>query len=142
MPVIAQCSPLLPDIRDAIIAPLLAYNDRRGMANEDEEVAYALHDADGAIAGGLLGYWRDRWLFIEAISVREDLRRQGWGRALLTQAESWAREQRAVGLWLDTSDSQAPLFYARLGFREIGRLPAYVPGVDRIWFAKRLTYFP
>ena len=138
-PLITLCSPLTPASRQAIIAPLLAHNNWAGLGLEGEEMGYALEDAAGVIAGGLLGYWRDRWLFIASLSVREDLRGRGYGRALLTQGEAWARTNGAVGLWLDTYGFQAPDFYRHLGYQEMGRLVEYLPGVDRIWFVKRLV---
>ena len=54
--------PLTAEVRDAIIKPLLDHNQWHGMGLEGEEMALALVDDTGGIAGGLLGYWRDGWL--------------------------------------------------------------------------------
>jgi GNAT superfamily N-acetyltransferase len=138
-PVINLCSPLTPDVREAIIAPLIAHNNWHGMSLEGDEMGYALVDEAGSIAGGLLGYWRDRWLFIASLSVREDLRGRGYGRALMEQGEAWAQQHHGVGIWLDSYGFQAPDFYRHLGYEEMGRLPDYLPGIDRLWFLKRLV---
>lgn len=137
-PRIALCVPLTPMDRDAIIAPLLAHNDWIGMSLEGEEMGIAFEDPPGIIAGGLLGYWRDGWLFIASLAVPEAHRLRGHGRALMSRAEGWVRERGGTGIWLDSYGFQAPAFYLRLGYQEMGRLTEYLPGLDRIWFVKRL----
>lgn len=137
MPSIVPCEPLTSDQRDAILEPLLAHNQWHGLGLEGEEMAFALSDDDGVIAGGLLGYWRDQWLFVASLSVREDLRGHGFGKALMNQAERWVRLRSGRGIWLDSYGFQAPEFYRRLGYEEMGRLPNYLPGSDRIWFVRR-----
>lgn len=136
-PTISPTSPLTPATRDAILEPLLLHNEWHGLGLEGEEMAFALTDDAGTIAGGLLGYWRDGWLFIASLSVRADLRGHGFGRALVSQATAWVLERGGTGLWLDSYGFQAPDFYRHLGFQEMGRLPDYLPGSDRIWFVIR-----
>src|SRR5262249_12389435 len=119
--------------------PLLDHNQWHGFGLEGEEIAFALVDDSGAIAGGLIGYWREGWLFIASISVRSDLRSNGYGRALMQEAEDWTSNQGGRGVWLDSYGFQAPDFYRRLGYQEMGRLRDYLPGMDRLWFVKRLT---
>lgn len=138
-PQIQLQSPLTPDVREAIIQPLLDHNQWHGMGLEGEEMAFALLDDSGTIAGGLLGYWRDGWLFVASLSVRPDLRGQGHGKALMDRLEDWVRGRHGTGVWLDSHGFQAPEFYRRLGYEEMGRLRDYLPGVDRLWFVKRLS---
>jgi GNAT superfamily N-acetyltransferase len=136
-PTIRSTDPIAPATREAIIEPPLAHNQWHGLGLEGEEMAFALSDDDGAIAGGLLGFWRDGWLFVASLSVRDDLRGHGFGRGLVQQAIAWVRQRDGKGLWLDSYGFQAPDFYRHLGFREMGRLPDYLPGSDRIWFVLR-----
>lgn len=136
-PVIAPCSPPSALERDAIVEPLLVHNHWHGLGLEGEEMAFKLEDDTGVIAGGLLGYWRDQWLFVASLSVREDLRGHGFGKALMTQAERWVRQREGRGIWLDSYGFQAPEFYRRMGYQEMGRLADYLPGSDRIWFVLR-----
>lgn len=91
------------------------------------------------VAGGLRGesYWE--WMFVRFLWVHEDHRGKGLGRRLLRQAEAEARRRGCRGIYLDTFDFQAPRFYARLGYREFGRLPGFpVRGRTAHFFFRRL----
>lgn len=94
-------------------------------------------DAD-ATAAGLIGNTYAGWLFIALLWVREDLRRAGIGRMMMAEAERRARQRGCHSIWLDTFSFQAPGFYAKLGFREFGRLD-YPPGHQRIFLQKQLS---
>ena len=52
-------------------------------------------------------------------------RRQGWGAALMSAAESVARDAGRTLLVLDTANDEAARLYARLGWREVGAIPNY-----------------
>jgi GNAT superfamily N-acetyltransferase len=112
----------LPQRWGCLFAPDL-YNLR---ANQD----------DGTLAGGLTAYPVQGWLFIKLLGVVEDQRGKGIGRALLERAEDFARAKGLGGVYLDTFDFQAPVFYERLGYIECGRLPVIRGGRQRIWLAK------
>jgi len=93
-------------------------------------------DAEGGLAGGIVAYAVQKWLFIKLLGVAEGHRGQGIGRALLARAEDHARQKGLVGVYLDTFEFQAPRFYQELGYTECGRLPAIGGAPQRIWFAK------
>jgi len=93
-------------------------------------------NADGSLAGGLVAYTVQKWLFIKLLGVVEAARGGGMGRALLARAEEHARQMQLVGVYLDTFEFQAPRFYEELGYSECGRLPAIGGAAQRIWFAK------
>ncbi|MBU4531068.1 MAG: GNAT family N-acetyltransferase [Hoeflea sp.] len=95
-------------------------------------------NADGSLAGGLVAYTVQKWLFIKLLGVTEAARGGGIGRALLARAEAHARQAGLVGVYLDTFEFQAPRFYQELGYTECGRLPAIGGAPQRIWFAKTL----
>lgn len=63
----------------------------------------------------------------------------GWtdGRLLAT-AEEEIRRRGCDQVALSTHSFQAPGFYARFGYRECGRTPAYPRGHDQIHLIKRL----
>ncbi|TDK55750.1 GNAT family N-acetyltransferase [Pseudomonas moraviensis] len=124
--------------RQAILQPLIEYNDAQTGGSKSEPFALMVKDENGAILGGLYGRMIFRWMFIELLSVPEQGRGQGIGSKLMAQAEALAREKNCYGLWLDTFDFQAPEFYRKLGFSQFGEIVDYPPGHKRHYFQKRL----
>nr|WP_305123189.1 GNAT family N-acetyltransferase [Roseomonas sp. GC11] len=100
----------------------------------------AWRDAGGELRAGLVGEVSLDWLFVDKFWVDASLRGQGLGARLLATAEAWAKGQGAVGAHLYTSSFQAPGFYEKQGYREIGRLPGRPEGFDRIWYAKNFFF--
>ncbi|MCM2460958.1 GNAT family N-acetyltransferase [Pseudomonas sp. CG7] len=125
--------------RQAILAPLRAYNTAKTGGTVPELVAWLVRDEQGEIVGGLYGRVFFSWLYIELLVVPEQARGQGTGSTLMQLAEELAREKNCVGIWLDTFDFQAPAFYRKHGFTEIGQIDAYPPGHQHFFFQKRLT---
>ncbi|MGR4971514.1 GNAT family N-acetyltransferase [Pseudomonas sp. LARHCG127] len=125
--------------RQAILAPLRAYNTAKTGGTVPELVAWLVRDEQGEIVGGLYGRVFFSWLYIELLVVPEQARGQGTGSTLMQMAEELAREKNCVGIWLDTFDFQAPAFYRKHGFTEIGQIDDYPPGHQHFFFQKRLT---
>ncbi|MBC2773845.1 GNAT family N-acetyltransferase [Rhizobium sp. AQ_MP] len=96
-------------------------------------------DADGGFVGGLIGAYLQRWFFVKFLAVAPEARGRGIGAQLLARAEALALEDGLVGIYLDTFEFQAPRFYLREGYREIGRLPKVGDAPQRIWFAKEFN---
>jgi len=124
--------------REAILIPLRAYNTAQAGPGNPQPLALLVRDDNGEILGGLYGRFFYQWLFIELLSVPEQARGQGLGSKLMQMAEDLAREKECVGIWLDTFDFQAPEFYKRLGYSELGQIADYPPGHKRHFFQKRL----
>jgi len=124
--------------RQAILAPLVAFNDAAVGATERHTVAIVIRDAAGAIVGGLWGTTGYRWLFVQYLVVPESMRGQGRGRELMHAAEAEGRRLGCVGLWLDTFSFQARGFYERIGYRCVGRIDDYPPGEARFFLCKRI----
>ncbi|MHC8305272.1 GNAT family N-acetyltransferase [Pseudomonas sp. PB3P13] len=131
-----------PEDREAILAPLRAYNLAQAGDGESELLALLVRDANDEILGGLYGRFFYQWLFIELLSVPDEARGQGMGSRLMKMAEDLAREKECVGIWLDTFDFQAPQFYKKLGFTEVGEIADYPPGHRRFFLQKRLLNSP
>ena len=128
-----------PEDREAILAPLRAYNVAQAGDGHAQPLALLIRDDQGEIIGGLYGRFFYQWLFIELLSVPEQARGQGMGSQLMRMAEDLASEKACVGIWLDTFDFQAPGFYEKLGYSELGQIVDYPPGHKRFFFQKRLT---
>lgn len=124
--------------RQAILQPLIVYNDAQTGISKSEPFALMVRDERDAILGGLYGRVTFQWMYIELLSVPEQGRGQGIGSELMTMAESLAKEKNCLGIWLDTFSFQAPEFYKKLGFSQFGEIVDYPPGHKRHYFQKRL----
>jgi GNAT superfamily N-acetyltransferase len=88
----------------------------------DDSAWLAVAEYDGEIVGYCLGfdhyalYANGRVSWVEEITVKEESRRKGIGRALMTAFEAWAqsRDSRLVAL----ATRRAAPFYAALGYEE------------------------
>ena len=125
--------------RQAVLAPLQAYNVRQAGDPHIRLVALLLEEEDGTRVGGLWGRAVYDWLFVELLAVPESHRGQGLGTALMRQVEDLARAHGCVGVWLDTFDFQARGFYERLGYTVFGALEDHPVGHRRFFLRKRLA---
>ncbi|NLG27696.1 MAG: GNAT family N-acetyltransferase [Chloroflexi bacterium] len=117
---------------------LQAFNVAKVGDSAFARVCYALKAPDESIVGGVLGevYWG--WLFVDLLSVREDLRGQGYGHRLLNLVEEAGRQRGAKHAYLDTFSFQAPEFYRKHGYAVFGTLEDFPPGHRRFFLKKQL----
>ena len=94
-------------------------------------------DSDDELVGGLVGQYGLGWLHVDMLAVSPERRRTGIGAQLLEQAEHWARQRGALGVYLDTIEFQALGFYERLGYRKFGEQADNPPGYVRYYLEKR-----
>lgn len=121
----------------AIMAVLADANAAAGWPHVREAVLLTIRDAEGGVAGGLIGRISWQWLYVMTLAVAPALRGQGWGQSLLQQAEAAARGQGCIGARLDTYSFQARGFYEKQGYRVTGTLEDCPPGHARYSMAKR-----
>lgn len=123
--------------RDAIVRPLIAYNDATYGPSGFRSIAWLVRDpATGETVGGLYGKESYDWLFVELLVVPERLRGGGLGSELMRRAEAYAREAGLAGVWLDTFGFQARAFYEKQGFEAFGSLPGHPRGSERFFLRK------
>lgn len=99
----------------------------------------AVRGDGGDLLAGLSGWTWGRCGYIEFLWVRSGQRGAGLGTRLLAAAEQEIRRRRCDQVALSTHSFQAPGFYARFGYDECGRTPAYPRGHDQIHLVKRLS---
>ena len=101
-------------------------------------LSIAVRDDDGALRAGLFGWTWGGCGYIEVLCVRADQRGCGLGTQLLAAAEREIQRRGCGQVALSTHSFQAPAFYARSGYQECGRTPAYPRGHDQVHLVKRL----
>lgn len=98
------------------------------------------YDGD-TIVGGLNGSSHWGWCYIRHLWVQPARQRQGLGRRLLVQAETEARARQCVGLYVDTFNPGAVIFYRAAGFDLVGQIDDFPPGNARTFLRKTLVPF-
>jgi ribosomal protein S18 acetylase RimI-like enzyme len=93
---------------------------------------------DGGVIGGAYGNTHYGWLYLDSMWVDSEVRGRGWGRRLMAQFEAEAVARGCHGACVDTYGFQAPGFYERIGYQELGRLEDFPPGSARHFYWKRL----
>lgn len=131
-------APARADI-DFLDARLYEHNVARTGRDDGRELAVWLRDDGGGIVGGLYGWTWAGWLEVVFVWLREDLRGQGRGRALLRAAEAEALRRGATRVFLDSYSFQAPEFYKKLGYREFGVLDGFPAHHRRHFLTKNLA---
>jgi GNAT superfamily N-acetyltransferase len=129
-----------PEMRRAIVVPLVAFNhDRIGRVETYRPLVVLLSDPQsGAIVGGLDGMTFFSFLWIDILFVPEKMRGAGIGRKLMTAAEEEASRRGCRAAMVDTFSFQARGFYERLGYSVFGTLEDCPPGHSRFYMTRRL----
>ncbi|WP_028551985.1 GNAT family N-acetyltransferase [Paenibacillus sp. UNC451MF] len=87
-----------------------------------QEVNLFLKNAAGQIFGGITGEICWNWCEIHYLFVNEELRKQGYGKKLLAEAEKIAKEKKCEFIKLDTLSFQAKDFYIKQGYEVFGTI--------------------
>ncbi|MET9151077.1 GNAT family N-acetyltransferase [Streptomyces griseoflavus] len=96
-------------------------------------------DANGGLAGGLVGHTWTTWLHVTYLWVDARHRGAGLGSRLLTEAEHLAAGRGCTASRVETWDFQAPDFYRRHGYDVVCVIPDYPPGITEYTLTKRLA---
>jgi GNAT superfamily N-acetyltransferase len=124
--------------RNAIVTPLVAYNQARTGRSDYRPLIVMVEDSDAGMVGGLWGHTAYDWLFVELLAVPESLRGRGLGSELMKRAEDEALGRGCHSAWLDTFQFQARGFYERLGYTCFAELPNYPADSARYFMRKAL----
>jgi GNAT superfamily N-acetyltransferase len=136
---VVEAEPRLEDVA-ALDERLYRYNVARTGHDDGRWLAIFIRDDTGALVAGLHGWTWGGTGFIRTLWVRDDCRQHGRGTRLVAAAEREALRRGCGEMHLDTHSYQAPDFYRRLGYEEIGVLPGW-PGEasTRLFFRKSLA---
>ncbi|HYM30706.1 MAG TPA: GNAT family N-acetyltransferase [Candidatus Cybelea sp.] len=124
----------------AIVSGLDRYNDEQAGFADRKALAVLITDSETkAVIGGLLGRTSLGLLFIDILFVPEALRGKGLGGTIMHMAEAEAKRRGCMATVLFTINFQAPGFYRRHGYSELGEIPTHASGISRFVMTKRLT---
>ncbi len=125
-----------PRLQGVLEQGLRDYNEQKTGRRDWRALAVALNDPDSsAPIGGLLGRTTLGLFFLDLFYLPEHLRHGGIGSRALQMAEEEAIRRGCAAAALVTTGFQAPNFYARHGWEEIGRVRS-VADVERIFMRK------
>jgi len=128
-----------PDDIAAVRAGLSAYNRQHVSDDSYQPINLFVRDAQETIVGGLRGGTIWKWLYVEILWISEEIRAQGYGSQLLSEAERIAIERGCIGAQLDTLSFQALPFYERHGYAVFGVLENFPPGHRKYFLQKPLA---
>lgn len=114
------------------------FNSRATGMFDGEEFAAVMRDDDGRIIAGVNGHTWGGCCYVLQLWVDETRRRRGLGRLLMAATDAHARRKNCSQIALSSHSFQAPEFYRRLGFVEVGRMAGYPRGYSDLLFVKQL----
>ena len=114
-----------------------SFNIETAKVYDFKELAIFLRDLSGQMIAGLYAFTWGGCLDIELLWVREDFRRQGLGTRLIDAAEREGIDRGCHVAMLSTHSFQAPAFYKKRGYEEIGVLLGY-PLHHKKYFLKKI----
>ena len=105
-------------------AGLARFNEQQTGINDVRPLAVLIADPEsGEVVGGLIGRTSLGLMFIDLVYIPETFRGMRVGSDMLAMAEAEARRRGCCSVVLVTISFQAPGFYAKHGYTEIGRVP-------------------
>ncbi|MFI1968091.1 GNAT family N-acetyltransferase [Streptomyces cinnamoneus] len=126
-------------LTDRLENELDAFNDAATGKAERGDFSVRVDDADGHLVGGLTAWTWGGLCGIELLWVREDSRAGGWGSKLLLAAEAEAVRRGCDRVMVSSYTFQAPGFYERHGYGEVGRVPGVPGGHADVYLFKSLA---
>jgi GNAT superfamily N-acetyltransferase len=119
-------------------AGLADFNEQVAGYRDNRPLAALLRDEAGATLGGMMGRTSYGLLFIDLVFLPEGARGQDIGSRLLGMMEAEAVRRGCRNGFLLTITFQAPGFYEKHGWRELGRVDCDPPGTARVFMSKSL----
>jgi ribosomal protein S18 acetylase RimI-like enzyme len=102
-------------------------------------VSCVWRDEGGAVVAGITGYVWGECCHVQFLWVHEARRGGGLGTRLLAFAEEEAARRGCRQVVLETYTFQAPEFYRRAGYEEMGRVSGHpAPPHEHLFLRKRL----
>ncbi len=124
---------LISDALDRFNVDTTGIDDRRPLA------VLVREPATREVIGGLTGRTSLGLLFVDLFHLPPRLRGRGLGSEILRRAEDEARTRGCRAAVLYTISFQAPDFYRKHGWQQLGEVACDPPGSSRVFLTKELT---
>lgn len=106
---------------------------------ESQKISFSIEEA-GEVLGGIVGEIHWNYLRIELFYVAENTRGKGVGKQLLEHVEQLAKEANCQLIVLETMSFNAPGFYLKNGYQEIGKIEEHpLPAEAHYFMMKRIA---
>jgi len=127
-----------PSDEAALRHALFEFNCRATGFRDGRALSCFLRQGDGTLIAGIDGFTWGGFARIEYLWVSDPYRRTGLGSRLLAAAEKEARARGCTTVVLDTHSFQAPEFYRRRHYIEVGLTRDTPRGHTQVLFQKPL----
>ncbi|EAC5507960.1 GNAT family N-acetyltransferase [Listeria monocytogenes] len=132
----------LEELEPRVIEGLLEHKERLGYdipKNDAVHIGYAALNESGEIVGGVTAKISYGELHVSLLSVDQNTQGSGVGSELMAQIERYGRANNCHHISLTTFSYQAPEFYEKCGFTELGRVKDFpIKGEEKFFFIKYL----
>lgn len=125
------------EIRD-LECQLCTYDERFITYKIDGSIQIGIEE-DGQIAAGLDACMTAfRILYVSTVFVKENYRRKGYGKILITEMERRAKIMGANTIRIDTFSWQGKEFYEAMDYKIVGHYENAEDGYEEFFFLKRI----
>ncbi|HCW3284693.1 TPA: GNAT family N-acetyltransferase [Listeria monocytogenes] len=132
----------LEELEPRLIEGLLEHKERLGYdipKSDAAHIGFAALNESGEIVGGVTAKISYGELHVSLLSVDQNTQSSGVGSELMTQIERYGRANNCHHISLTTFSYQAPEFYKKCGFTELGRVKDFpIKGEEKFFFIKYL----
>ncbi|EAE3609200.1 GNAT family N-acetyltransferase [Listeria monocytogenes] len=132
----------LEELEPCVIEGLLEHKERLGYdipKNDAVHIGFAALNESGEIVGGVTAKISYGELHVSLLSVDQNTQGSGVGSELMAQIERYGRANNCHHISLTTFSYQAPEFYKKCGFTELGRVKDFpIKGEEKFFFIKYL----
>ena len=89
------------------------------------------------LIGGAIGYIEWKWYFLDQLYIDEEYRKSGIGTKIINKIEQYAKENRLLGVRIETWSFQARGFYEKMGYQVYATFEDCPPGTIYYFLRKR-----
>jgi GNAT superfamily N-acetyltransferase len=140
IPTLAITPDITAEDRQVVCKNLFGYNVEKTdqlLEKPGVDINLVLKDQSGQVFGGILCDTFLYCLYVDVMWVHESVRGQGYGKALILEAERIAKEHGCTFAHTCTFSYQNPAFYQAVGYSVFAVLDDYPDGIRQYFLKKR-----